>query len=403
MGRQEIFKMKRIFLFIAFSTYFAKAACPRSCSLAWTGSPWRDTSGYANGLNSHYQVRCTKTVGEDVSQNAYDIYPSSRTQLRAEYLEDEWEISQEYFLYAPPEETQQLMRLSYILPQTGWSTLFRIYGSRRFYTIECFSCDDSFPHEFQQYVKYNEWFKLRVKQVRLFSHENTLAEGSYHNGSLYLELWYNDYLMARIRQKDSLYSDRVSYQYNLEVGPFSPPKIYNPWEGYVPDMTRVAMIRELKVEATRFETCDECSAGDHGCVQNALCYSDKNSYFISENSSDTTCLCVSGFVGDGKKECRSCNNNYNCMRMRIGCSGSWPVNWNQSNLVECLSGASNDLQLQNIVHKRKTINGVRSNQTISFFKSENQFVFFDPQYQIWRIGGKMAQTVDADCSSLDIC
>jgi len=190
-------------------------------------------------------------------------------------------------------------------------------------------------------LQYYEWFKIKVKQVRRFSHENTLAEGSYQTGSLYLELWVYDNLAYRLRQKDSLYSDRMNHQYNLEVGPFSPPKIEAPFVGRIPDMTRVPMIRELKIETTKSETCDECSAGDHGCVQNASCYSDRNPYFISENSSDTTCLCESGFVGDGKKECRSCNNNYNCMRMRVGCSGSWPVDWNQSNLVECLSGARN--------------------------------------------------------------
>jgi len=396
--------MKRLLLFITVLAYFTQAGCPTSCV---SSAPWYDASSPAEGLGNH-QAKCRK----DVVNRVYNpnLWPN-RSGYGDSYgtwvhLEDEWHLSFQVYLYVgiyDESNNKNLMDMYYGgTDGHGHRTFFQfVYNPVGRFIFYCYTCPTQATELPSEFFYFDRWMTIEVKQIRVFSTYN-LTDKTYNIGNLYLYVYSNGVLIRKIQQFDTapVTPFQADTQYYQTFGPFTPPKRWN-YDGnfYEYDESKAGKINWLRVHTTKVQTCDECSAGQHGCVSNAEC-SDYTKKFLNN---DLSCHCRQGHIGDGKRKCLNCNENFNCIRKRAGCSGSWPFDWEKDHLLECLAEGSNDIQIHDAVHKRKTINGLRSNKTMSFFESDDRYIFFDEQYQMWRVGGKETETIPANCSSIPVC
>ena len=147
--------------------------------------------------------------------------------------------------------------------------------------------------------------------------------------------------------------------------------------------------------------CDECSYG--ACVDGAICEDSDH-----DRINTATCpSCELNYTGSPDSQCVHCLNNLgkNCVSKRSGCSGSLPDRFSDSNLLQCVESHSDNLVIDNYSFIPKTISGKRSNTQLQFYKadSDRPYIFFDKQYNRWRLGGGSVPTQEVSCATLPIC
>jgi len=239
---------------------------------------------------------------------------------------------------------------------------------------------------------YNQWINIEFRHVR--------TDASYYQD---YDWWRSNpriHVLENDIYKFDFPTERQSghMHYQIFSGILNPYN--NGWTFTVPHFDSPSLISAVDIRSTKIETCDKCAAGAHNCVQNAMC-TDRNKAHNFEGMVD--CECRPGFIGSGEYRCRDCNHRFNCMRLRSGCGGSYPVDFSKSSLLTCLASHSDDVLINNVAYTKDAINGVRNGANFQFYKGPTEFIYFDKEYQEWRIGGSMAPTRSVDCSTVDIC
>ena len=94
--------------------------------------------------------------------------------------------------------------------------------------------------------------------------------------------------------------------------------------------------------------------------------------------------------------------------MRAGCGGSlFATPANDADLITCLALNMANVEFEGRTFSTKSIErGQFDTDGMQFYEEiggDNEFIYFDKQYGIWRIGGSSLNTRNVDCSTVSIC
>ena len=255
-------------------------------------------------------------------------------------LDDEWSITFHIFIRGRPNtffpydyvgnSGQTIFEIDSYSTNGNQRPAFAVtwQESNQHLSFSCWDCPSNYgTYSFRNMNNYyNTWIKIELREV--------FAPSSYYSR---YDDWKSNKLIQLLENDDLKYSYSTERQsghsyYHIYSGIVN-PHIYG-WNFGVPNFDSPSLISEVDIRSTRIETCDKCSAGAHNCVQNASC-TDRNKAHNFEGMID--CECRPGFIGSGEYRCRDCNHRFNCMRLRSGCGGGYPVDFSKFYLESCLA------------------------------------------------------------------